>query len=91
MCGCVMHNLILDCYPHAVHEVDNEDAEHNLIPGAWRQEQNIMEGLLNPRGHNYTRQAKAVRDYLAQYYSSEAGAVPWQERIVYPRGQPADE
>ena len=91
MCGCVMHNLILDRYPNAVFEVDNEDAEHNLIPGAWRQEQNIMEGLLNPRGHNYTRQAKAVRDYLAQYYCSEAGAVPWQERIVYPRGRPADQ
>ena len=88
MCGCVMHNLILDRYPHLANEVDNEDAEHNVIPGTWRQEQNNLEGLLNPRGQNYQTQAKAVRDYLAHYYTSEAGAVPWQENMVYPRGRP---
>ena len=88
MCACVIHNLILDRYPHLPQEVDNEDADHNVIPGTWRQEQVILEGLYNARGQNPSRQAKAVRDYLAQYYTSEAGAVPWQEDRVYPAGRP---
>ena len=85
-----MHNLILDHYPFAANEVDNGDAQHNMVPGAWMQETTIMDGLLHVRGHNYSRQIKAQRDYLAKYYCSEAGAVPWQERMVYPRGRPQD-
>ena len=88
MCGCVLHNLILDRYPFAANEVDREDDQHNMVPGAWRMQANLMEGLIIRPGHNYSRQAKAQRDYLAQYYSSEAGAVAWQERMVYPRGRP---
>lgn len=57
--------------------------------GTWRQEVKLMERLINRWGVNYTRQAKAIRDYLAQYFSSEDGAVPWQERMVFPRGRPA--
>ena len=88
MCGCVLHNLILDRYPFAAVPVDYEDAQHNLVLGPWRDEPNVMAGLQHPEGHNYTRQIKAMRDHLAHYYSSEAGAVPWQERMVYPRGRP---
>lgn len=88
MCGCVLHNLILDHYPFAPTDVDREDAQHNMLPGAWREEPNLMEQLMRRKGSNYTRQSKAVRDYLAYYYASEAGAVPWQERLVYPRGRP---
>ena len=90
MCGCVLHNLILDRYPFSVADVDHEDAQHNLVPGAWREGQQPLEGLVIRPGHNYTRHAKAVREYLAEYYSSEAGAVAWQERMVYPRGRPRD-
>ena len=86
MCGCVLHNLLLEKYPFATAEVDHEDGQHNMIPGAWRGMVNL-EGLHDRRGHNYSRQAKNIREYLAHYYSSEAGAVPWQERIVFPRGR----
>ena len=88
MCGCVMHNLILNRYPHLPVEVDHEDEEHNVIPGAWREDNNGLEGLYNPRGQNYATQPKQMRDHLAHYYSSEVGAVPWQENMVYPRGRP---
>ena len=90
MCGCILHNLILDHYSYVPNDVDREDAQYNMLPGAWRQEQNLMERLMSRKGSNYTRQAKVIRDYLAFYYASEAGAVPWQERLVYPRGGPAD-
>jgi hypothetical protein len=34
MCACVLHNLILIRYPHAISEVDREDPDtHDLIPG----------------------------------------------------------
>ena len=88
MCGCVLHNLILQRYPHAPNDVDHEDADHNVRPGAWRDQQHNLAGLLNPRGQNYQRQAKAQRDYLAKYYISEAGAVAWQDNMVYRRGRP---
>ena len=35
------------------------------------------------------RKAHPVGNYLAPYYSSEAGYVPWQEQQIYPRGRPA--
>ena len=88
MCGCVLHNLILDRFPFAGAPVDYEDAEYNLVPGPWREEPNMMVGLQHPQAHNFSRQVKAMRDHLAHYYSSEAGAVPWQDRLVYPRGRP---
>ena len=88
MCGCVLHNLILDRFPFAAVPIDYEDADNNLVLGAWREEADIMIGLQRPRAHNFNRQVKAMRDHLAHYYSSEAGAVPWQDRMVYPRGRP---
>lgn len=92
MCACVMHNLILERYStRHLHEVDREAADHTIIEGSWRTLPHLMRHLQSRRGHNATREAKGVRDYLALYYASEAGAVPWQERMVYPRGRPADE
>ena len=92
MCGCVLHNLILDRQPQFYpQEIDMENADHTVNAGSWRDIPNLMERLQIRRGINPTREAKAVRDYLALYYVSEAGAVPWQERMVYPKGIPADE
>ena len=82
MCACVMHNLILERNPFSHTEVDHEDGLHNLQPGAWRDEVSIMQGLQHLHGQNYTRQAKGIRDYLSHYYTSEAGAVPWQDRLA---------
>ena len=90
MCGCVLHNLLLDRFPFANNAVDYEDDHHNLIPGLWREEPNTMARLQHTRARNTTQQIKAMRDHLAQYYSSGPGAVPWQERMVYPRGRPND-
>ena len=75
----------------ATNEVDTEDADHNVIPGSWRNNANLLRRLQNRRGTNATHEAKSIRDYLAFYYSSEAGSVPWQDRMVYPRGRPIDE
>lgn len=84
MCACVLHNLILIRYPHAIPEVDREDPDtHDLIPGGWRLDQHLQ-GLMPLSGHHSAREAKDQRDYLSHYYMSPAGAVPWQERKVAP-------
>ncbi|XP_034040603.1 putative nuclease HARBI1 [Thalassophryne amazonica] len=84
MCACVLHNLILSRYPLASTDVDHEDsATHNLIPGAWR-EVPQMEGLMPLSEDHIQNEAKEQREYLSHYYSSPAGAVPWQERMVTP-------
>lgn len=89
VCGCVLHNLILDRYSYAFGDVDREDSNYNLVPGMWRDEKNLMVGLMNRRGSNYTNRAKDIRDYLSHYYTSQVGQVSWQDRVVYPRGRPS--
>ena len=82
MCACVLHNLILIRYPHAISDVDREDPDtYDLIPGGWRNDQHLQ-GLLPLTGHHTQKDAKDQRDYLSHYYMSPAGAVPWQERMV---------
>lgn len=84
MCSCVLHNLILIRYPHAIPEVDREDPDtHDLIPGGWRTDRHLH-GLLSLTGHHTQKDAKDQRDYLSYYYMSPAGAVPWQETMVVP-------
>ena len=89
LCACVMHNLLLVHHPPRPQHLDREDYEGNFIPGEWRDTENLMERLMAAYARNPTRRAKAQRDYLALYFCSRVGAVPWQERIVYPRGRPA--
>ena len=83
MCACVMHNLLLNTYPLALGETDTEDTAHNLIPGSWREE-NQMPSLPTLHGGRPSQEAKNMRDYLAAYYESPAGAVAWQERMIRP-------
>ena len=88
MAGCVMHNICLHHYPHTRTDVDHEDNDHNVVAGAWREEAaNLMADLMSRRGERHSVRAKAVRDYLARYYTSDVGAVEWQERMVFPRGR----
>ena len=58
--------------------LDQEDNNHQVIPGAWRNDANL-EDINNIVGGNLaTRAAKQQRHYLKHYYNSPAGAVPWQ-------------
>jgi hypothetical protein len=70
-------------YPHTQNLIlDREDPNtHEVLPGAWR-EQETLTALQNLRGNNTTAQAKAQRDYLRTYYSSDVGRVPWQDQMA---------
>ena len=80
-CVC-LHNLMRIRYPrHSNFLLDDEDVEHNLVPGAWR-DNVMMEDLQAIGGNVDTREAKEVRLYLKHYINGSAGAVSWQDRMV---------
>lgn len=82
-CCICLHNIIRIRYP-GLHQgqMDVEDAQHNRIPGAWRETVN-MDDVNRVVGPNRdTREAKQQREYLRLYFNSEVGSVPWQERMV---------
>ena len=85
MCCCVLHNLLRMRTPARAREatmIDREDPEsHQVIPGEWR-DHATMRALDALKGNNSTNKAKAQREYLKQYYNSDVGRVPWQDRMI---------
>ena len=84
--ACVhLHNLMRIRYPGVQNAaLDQEDENHNIIPGAWRQGRVLPDpgDLDGPNARHHTQAAKALRDYLKEYYNSEAGSVPWQNDMI---------
>jgi hypothetical protein len=79
---CTLHNVMRTRYPHAQNAVlDQEDDNHEVVPGAWRAAAN-MHDMENIRGGNATSEAKRQRLYLKHYYNSGAGSVAWQEQMI---------
>lgn len=81
---CVLHNFLLDKFPgKATNDVDREDPlTYQVIPGAWRQDVVNLVGLQPICGNTSLKTAKHNRRYLCKYYNSEAGKVPWQDKMI---------
>ena len=80
---CILHNICRICYPRLhVHLCDREDAQYNLIPGAWRNGVNLQDIGEILRGNTSNKEAKAQRLLLKHYYNSPVGSVSWQERMI---------
>ena len=76
-CLC-LHNLMRIRFPAIQNaDLDYEDRQHNVIPGAWRNNRPLLD-FARMRGNHQTHRAKAQRNYLSAYFSSPIGAVPWQ-------------
>ena len=81
-CVC-LHNFICLRNPAIQNnQVDGEDAAHNLIPGAWRQDANLPDMYIPQAGNRDTILAKRQRDYLRDYFNSPEGSVPWQDMMI---------
>ena len=81
-CIC-LHNVMRERYPALQNAaLDNEDQNHNLIPGEWRQQANMhdVEQVVGP--NRDTRAGKQLREYLKLYFNNTAGSVPWQDRMI---------
>jgi len=79
----ILHNLMRDQYPTLQNrELDQEDDQGEIIPGAWRSA-GVLEDLdAVARGPRGTREGKQLRLYLMHYYNSKAGRVAWQEAAI---------
>ncbi len=78
-CRC-FHNLCCIRYTGNP-PLDRDNANHELIPEEWRDNADLTE-LQRLKGNVGTRAARRQRLYLKKYYSSEAGAVPWQNDMI---------
>ena len=78
-CLC-LHNVMRIRYPNLQNaDLDREDGNGQLIPGAWRDIALEQEMEALQRAPRETRAGKIQRVYLKHYYNSPAGSVPWQE------------
>lgn len=81
MASCALHNFLREKVGHTTN-YDVEDAlTHTVTPGRWRDDRVLSQATL-PAGTNSTQRAKAQRDYLVNYVTSETGAVPWQNEMI---------
>ena len=85
MGACVLHNMLRT--RNLTNQLaDHEDPRtHERIDGSWREDQSVGQPLPNSRGRggrNNTNRAINQRIRLKEYVNSEAGAVPWQNRMI---------
>ena len=77
-----IHNLLRRRNPVMnVSLVDGEDDEHNIIPGEWRNQHQLDDGM-PARGHRARVEGQQQREALKDYFNSPAGAVSWQDRMI---------
>jgi len=82
----VLHNELRDMRPNiGNHEIDVEQDDGQIVPGAWRHAGVLEEARLEGRGPRQTAEGKELRAYLKAYYNSPVGSVPWQEAAINPR------
>ena len=80
-CVC-LHNIMRLRYPGLQNALlDREADDHQVVPGAWRDD-GVLQEVRNVRGaSSETRDGKRLRVYLKNYYNN-IGAVPWQGNMI---------
>ncbi|XP_062592693.1 uncharacterized protein LOC134254164 [Saccostrea cucullata] len=78
-----LHNIMRIRYPRIQNaDLDLEDDEGQLIPGAWRDNAVMQDVQAAGRGPRTTAAGKEQRAYLKNYFNSPAGSVPWQDFAI---------
>ena len=77
-----LHNLISTRITLLqANEVGREDDQGNVVPGAWCANIQLTDTDAMAAGRpNF--EGKQIRNYLMDYYNSDIGRLPWQDRIV---------
>lgn len=76
-----LHNIIRAKFPLQAGEVDAEDAQGNVVAGAWREGAQLTDSQ-NLVGNRTMKEAKRQRNNLCDYYNHPIGSVAWQQRAV---------
>jgi hypothetical protein len=63
-------------------DLDVEDNNYSLIPGAWREGAVTDEEGAMGRGPRQTVEGKRLRHYLMKHFNSSAGNVLWQVAAI---------
>ena len=79
----LLHNLMRTRFSDLQNQLVDKTNEHGeLIPGAWRQEQNLIDTIDVQGPNRATRLGKRQRNLIKHWCCSDAGSVPWQEQII---------
>ena len=80
---CMFHNIMRLRYP-GIHQGlgDEEDDNHRVIPGQWRQGACLQDIEDVTGGNRDTQVAKRQRLYLKHYYNAPVGATAWQRDMI---------
>lgn len=81
----VLHNKLRELRPFVGNDVDVEQPDGQIIPGAWRDAGVLHDVEAEGRGPRLTGPGKEMRAYLKAYYNSPVGSVPWQEAAINAR------
>ena len=81
MACCCLHNLMRIRAASPTEGDQEHPTTHQLVPGDWRRDDNLPAITVHPPTRS-TQIAKNQRTYLKDYFSSEAGSVPWQNRMI---------
>lgn len=76
----VLHNMLRErCGKNYIPtgSVDQEDDNHNVVEGNWRQE-DALDRIDRCQPRNVSFYAKEMRDRLARYFVQREGELPWQ-------------
>ena len=81
--SCVLHNMLRTRKLTAAGLGDSENPPtHRLVEGSWRNDPAVGQALPPPVGRTNTQYAIKQRCLLADYVTSDAGSVPWQEYMI---------
>ncbi|XP_063960406.1 uncharacterized protein LOC135155411 [Lytechinus pictus] len=80
----ILHNLMRTRYPGMQNQqLDRaEDLGHDYVPGAWRSCLNMQDTISVAGSNTSSREGKRQRNLIKHWVNSEAGAVPWQEKMI---------
>ena len=79
----VLHNFLM--FGRQVGEGTNDYCPAGYAEGDWRRGDLIIDGMQpisNVGSHNYSHDAKQIRDDFNAYFNSPQGSVPWQMDVI---------
>ncbi|XP_054763663.2 uncharacterized protein LOC129270291 [Lytechinus pictus] len=80
----ILHNLMRTRYPGMQNQqLDRaENLGHDYVPGAWRSCLNMQDTISVAGSNTSSREGKRQRNLIKHWVNSEAGAVPWQDKMI---------